>query len=122
MPGGSGHSHVTPLPQPHSAVVMLPAEVDVGNHRLVEDELVSALSDGLSVLVADGTRTTFCDSSGMAALVRVHLRAVAAGTELRIAASLAVRRVLELTAADDLLDIYPSLAEAVTGRHLRSVP
>jgi anti-sigma B factor antagonist len=104
-------------PPPLAAVVTLPAEIDISNDGLVEDELTSALGDRLSLLVADGTRTTFCASAGVSALIRAHHRAQAAGTRLRVVASPAVRRILELTGADQVLDTYPGLADALAGRH-----
>ena len=108
-------------PQPRRAeVVTLPAEIDISNDGLVEDELTSALGDGLAVLVADGTRTTFCASAGMSALLRAHHQAQAAGTQLRVVASPAVRRILELTGADQVLDTFPSLADALAGPHTPS--
>lgn len=107
-------------PPPLAVLVTLPAEIDISNDGLVEDELTSALGDGLAVLVADGSRTTFCASAGMSALIRAHHQAQAAGTQLRVAASPAVRRILELTGADQVLDTYPSLADALAGRHTPS--
>ena len=104
-------------PPPLAEVVTLPAEIDMSNDGLVEDELTNALADGLAVLVADGTRTTFCASAGMSALIRAHHQAQAAGTQLRVVASPAVRRILELTGADQVLDTYPSLADALAERH-----
>ena len=108
-------------PPPLAVVVTLPAEIDISNDGLVEDELTSALGDGPGVLVADGTRTTFCASAGMSALIRAHHQAQAAGTQLRVVASPAVRRILELTGADQVLDTYPSLADALAGRHTPSI-
>lgn len=108
-------------PSPLAVLVTLPAEIDISNDGLVEDELTSALGDGLTVLVADGTRTTFCASAGMSALIRAHHQAEAAGKQLRVVASPAVRRILELTGADQVLDTYPSLADALAGRHLPSI-
>jgi anti-sigma B factor antagonist len=104
-------------PRPRAAVVTLPHEIDISNDGLVEDELTSALNDGLAVLVADGTRTTFCALAGMGVLTRAHRQAAAAGTQLRVVASPAVRRILDLTGADRVLDSYPSLADALAGRH-----
>lgn len=111
-----GHVEVAAEPGPLAAVVTLPAEIDVSNERLVEDELVSALGNGLTVLVAEGTRTAFCASAGMSLLIRVHRQAAAAGTQLRVVASPAVRRILDLTGADQVLDTYPGLADALAGR------
>ena len=108
-------------PSPLAVLVTLPAEIDISNDGLVEDELTSALGDGLAVLVADGTSTTFCASAGMSALIRTHHQAEAAGKQLRVVASPAVRRILELTGADQVLDTYPSLADALAGRHAPAV-
>jgi anti-sigma B factor antagonist len=114
----NGAQAAVPWPSPPLAVVVtLPAEIDISNDGLVEDELTSALGDGVAVLVADGTRTTFCASAGMSVLIRTHRQAQAAGIQLRVVASPAVRRILELTGADQVLDAYPDLADALAGRH-----
>ena len=59
--------------------------------------------------------------AGVSALLRVHRQAAATGTQLRVVASPALRRVLDLTGADQVLDTYPSLADALAGRHTPSV-
>ena len=68
-------------------------------------------------VVADATETTFCDCAGVRALIRAHRQATAAGAELRVASatSPAVRRILELTGADQVLDTYPTLTAARDG-------
>jgi anti-sigma B factor antagonist len=70
--------------------------------------LTRALGDRTAVVVADGSGTSFCASSGVAALLAVHRQGVTAGTQLRVAASPVIRRVLELTGADQVLVIYPT--------------
>jgi anti-sigma B factor antagonist len=117
QPNGAAASQPPP---PLAEVVTLPAEIDISNDGLVEDELTSALSDGLAVLVADATRTTFCASAGISALIRAHHQAQAAGTQLRVVASPAVRRILELTGADQVLDSYLSLTDALAERRTPS--
>jgi anti-anti-sigma factor len=98
-------------------VVRLPSEIDLANASLVHDALTLAGERGTAVVVADATETTFCDCAGVQALVRAHRQATAAGTGLRVAAavSLAVRRIFELTGADQVLDTYPTLAAALDG-------
>ena len=96
-------------------MVALPAEVDVTNDGQVQDTLVRALGDGTVVLVADGRGTSFCGSSGVAALLAAHRRAAVAGTQLRVATGPALRRILELTGADHMLDTYPTLDAALAG-------
>jgi anti-sigma B factor antagonist len=103
--------------QPRLAVVTLPAEIDISNDGQVQDTLTRALDDGTAVLVADAGGTTFCGCSGVTALLRTHHRAAAAGAQLRVVAGRpAMRRILELTAADQVLNTYPTLAAALADR------
>ena len=101
-------------PQPRLAVVTLPGEIDTGNDGQVQDALTRALDDGTTVLVADASGTTFCGCSGVTALLVTHHRAAAAGAQLRVVvASPSMRRILELTAAGQVLNTYPTLAAAL---------
>lgn len=98
------------------AVVALPDEIDMTNAGQVREALARSLEDGATVLVADMTAATFCAAEGVRALLRGHVWAREAGAELRVAAlSPPVRRVVELTAADHVLHIYPSVAAALAG-------
>jgi anti-sigma B factor antagonist len=119
MSRGSRHLYAIPVPGPQTVVMVLPAEIDITNAGQVQYTLTRSLGDGTVELVADGSGTFFCASSGVAALLAAHRRAAAAGVQLRIASSPALRRVFELTGADQLLDTYPTLAAALgegTGR------
>ena len=100
--------------QPRLAVVTLPGEIDISNDGQVQDTLTSALDDGTAVLVADAGGTTFCGCSGVTALLLTHHRAAAARAQLRVVVgSPSMRRILELTAADQVLNTYPTLAAAL---------
>jgi len=113
MSGGSRRVHATRVPEPQTAVVPLPAEIDAANIGLVEAALASALASRPAVLIADGTSTVFCDSAGIAALIHAHRQAAATGAQLRVVITgSSVRRILELIGAEQLLLVYPSLAEA----------
>jgi anti-sigma B factor antagonist len=101
--------------QPRPAVVTLPGEIDASTDGQVQDTLARALDDGAAVLVADAGGTTFCECSGVHALIQAHHRAAAAGAQLRVVASPAVRRILERTGAGHVLDTYPTLAAALAG-------
>jgi anti-sigma B factor antagonist len=96
-------------------VVVLPAEIDVTNSELVHDKLVAALTPGVGVVVADMTSTSFCDSSGVHAVIFAHEEAAARGIQMRIAVSPegSVRRVLQLIGVASVVPVYPSLAEAM---------
>src|SRR5262245_40882234 len=96
------------------AVVTLPDEIDAVNAERVGADLQAAFGPGVTVVVADMTATTFCDSAGIRALVLAHSQAAASGAELRLAVSSAsVLRILALVGLDGLLAVYPSLPEAL---------
>jgi anti-anti-sigma factor len=96
-------------------VVKLPAELDIANEREVDSELQSLLTaQHASPLVVDMTETRFCDSAGIAALIRAWRRASVLGACLRVAvSSVAVLRTLRVAGADRLLDIYPGVDAAL---------
>ena len=110
------------MPVPHETtpglgirqlVITLPEEIDMTNASQVHDTLIGALDDGTAVLIADAARTMFCGSATITMLLRAHNRAAATGAQLRIAASSPIRRVLELTGADRVLHVYPTVAAAL---------
>ena len=98
-------------------VVVLPAEIDVTNADDVHERLVSALSSGVEAVIADLTSTSFCDSSGVHAIMHAHERAAARDVRLRLAVSSggSVRRVLQLTGADSIMPVFASVREAIQG-------
>ncbi len=99
------------------AVVTLPAEIDVTNADAIREELLAVLNQGAVLLVADMSKTDFCDSSGVSALVRAFRHAAASATALRLVVTTpAVLRVLSITGVDRLVDVYPSVAASLAGR------
>jgi anti-sigma B factor antagonist len=104
----------------HVAVVTLPVEIDVTNADGVREELLSVINEGAVLLIADLSKTTFCDSAGVGALVRAFRRASAGDREMRLVVGTpAVQRVLAITGIDRLLDIYPSVTASLAGPHDR---
>lgn len=106
--------HRYPAPQDsQAAIVRMPDEIDIANAGQLVAELASACDSGASVVVADMTRTTFCDASGARMLVMAHKRAIESGVELRAAvASPRVRRVLSLLGLDSIVPIHATLDAA----------
>ena len=97
-----------------TAVVAVPEEVDVTNSDGLRDALLGALNGGAAGLVVDMTGTTFCDSAGLTALARAARRAAASDALMRLAvAAPAVLRVLNLVGMDRLIDVYPSVPDAL---------
>lgn len=97
-----------------TAVVRLPAEIDLTNADGMREALLSALNKGAVGLVVDMTATTFCDSAGITALVRAYRRADATGATMLLAATgLSVLRVFSLVGIDRLIDIHPTVDAAL---------
>lgn len=97
-----------------TAVVTAVGEVDLTNAEGLRDALLSALDAGALGLVVDLTATTFLDSAGVTALSRASRRGQASEATLRLAVTAAsVLRVLNLVGIDQLIEVHPSVTEAV---------
>lgn len=95
-------------------VVAAPEEIDITNAEALRSALLTAAADGYRTLVVDMTRTRFCDSSGLHALIAAHKRAGAEGREvLLVIPGTAVLRVFALTGMDTVIPSFTSLAEAL---------
>jgi anti-sigma B factor antagonist len=96
-------------------VVELPAEIDVTNSEQVYQQLIAALAPDTTTVVADMTATIFCDSSGVHAIMHAYETAGARDVRLRLAVSpgTSVNRVLQLIGVGRLMQVYPSLEEAL---------
>jgi anti-sigma B factor antagonist len=95
-------------------VLTLPTQIDLTNADELRDELLRTVNHGPAVLVADMAGTSFCAVAGVHALLHARRRADTAGVGLRVVAGPGtVRRILELTRADRLLDVQSSLEAAL---------
>jgi anti-anti-sigma factor len=95
-------------------VITLPENVDLSNSGPIREQLLELLNRGAEVLIADMTGTVSCDYSGADALLRAYQRASASGAQLRIAVTTpVVRRVLDASALDRLVSVYPSAEAAI---------
>jgi anti-anti-sigma factor len=102
------------LTRAEPVVVRLPAEIDMSSADAAAAQLSDACAPGLTV-IADLSATTFCDLSGVRALLAAHKEAAGGGAQLRAAVPPggAVRRLLALLAADTILKVFPSVAAAL---------
>jgi anti-anti-sigma factor len=97
-----------------TAVVTAAGDVDLTNAEGLRDALLTALNAGARGLVVDMTATTFLDSAGVTALVRASRRATATEATVRLAvAASPVLRVLSLVGIDQLIQVHPSVTDAV---------
>jgi anti-sigma B factor antagonist len=103
-------------------VVTAPEEIDITNAGGLQVALFEAIGPGSALVIVDMSRTRFCDSAGLNALVNADRRARAEGGELRLViVAESIVRVVALTGVDRVIAIYASLEEALTYAGL-SVP
>jgi len=95
-------------------VVTVPEEIDVTNADGLRSALLEAASNGHGPLVVDMTRTQFCDTAGLHALVGAHKRArTEGGRVLLVLPGATVLRIFSITGLDDVIPNFPSLEEAL---------
>lgn len=94
-------------------IVVLAKEIDSTNSDQTAADVASAFGPDVRAVIADLTYTTFCDSSGVRALLYAHKLAVGRGSELRLVVnSEAVLRTLELTGLTSTFLLYPTIDAA----------
>jgi anti-sigma B factor antagonist len=99
-------------------VVTAPEEIDSTNAPCLWSALLEAAAQGPGPVVVDMTRTEFCDSSGIRALLRSQKQALNDGREVLLATSgPAVVRVFQLTGTDHIIRRFASLDEALGQTH-----
>jgi anti-sigma B factor antagonist len=95
-------------------VVAAPEEIDITNATELRAALLEASVVGPGTLVVDMTRTLFCDSAGLHAIVGAHRRAVAEGGAVLLAVTgEPVLRILALTGLAGAIPNFTSLEEAL---------
>jgi anti-sigma B factor antagonist len=95
-------------------VVTTPEEVDITNAPGLGKALADAAASGNGTLVVDMSRTQFCDTAGIHALVAAHRRAAASGGRLLlVTATIAVLRIFAITGLDQVIASFTSLDEAL---------
>jgi anti-sigma B factor antagonist len=95
-------------------VMAAPEEIDITKAADLRAALDKAATAGTGTFVADLTRTRFCDSAAIHALVDAHKRARTEGGQVLLALSgTAVPRIFEITGVDRVLPRFSSVAEAL---------
>jgi anti-sigma B factor antagonist len=95
-------------------VVATPAEIDITNAEGLRSALLKTAADGHSTVVVDMTQTTFCDSSGLQALLAAHKKAQAEGRQLLLVIpGTTVLRVFAITGMDRVIPNFTSLDDAL---------
>jgi anti-sigma B factor antagonist len=100
-------------------VVVAPEEIDITNAEGLRAALLAAAQlqaadHRRGTFVVDMTRTRFCDSAGIHALVDAYKSARDGGGQVLLAvAGAAVPRIFEITGIDRVIPRFPSLEEAL---------
>jgi anti-sigma B factor antagonist len=95
-------------------VVVTPGEIDITNADGLRLALLEAAGHGPQGFVVDMSRTQFCDTAGLHALVLAHKRAGAQGGEVRLVITgTAVLRIFAVTGLDDVIPHFASLDDAL---------
>jgi anti-sigma B factor antagonist len=89
-------------------VVTTPEEIDITNAPGLGAALLDAAAHGHGTVVVDMSRTQFCDSAGLHALIRAHKRAQAEGDDVLVVIS--ATTVLRIFAISDLDRIIPNFS------------
>jgi len=95
-------------------VVVTPDAIDITNAGALRAALLDCYEHGHGRLVIDMSRTRFCDTAGLHALVGAHKHALAEGGEIRVVISdAAIQRIFALTGLDQAIPNFTSLQEAL---------
>jgi anti-anti-sigma factor len=95
-------------------VCSLAGDLHADNAQLVRQVLDEALDRRPRVLAVDLSAVELFTAGGLDVLLQAHSHALARGGAVALVApSQGVHRVLELTGADTVLTVYPTLAQAL---------
>jgi anti-sigma B factor antagonist len=95
-------------------VVSAPEEIDITNADGLRAALFESAERAPGVFVVDLTRTQFCDTAGLHALVSARKRAQAGGGRVvLVMPGTAVQRIFAITGLDDVFPTFMSLEEAL---------
>ena len=95
-------------------VVVTPEEVDITNVARLRGVLLETAAARHGTLVVDMSRTAFCDTAGIHALVSAHKQAQAERGELRLVITTpTVRRILTITGLDEVIPHFSSREDAL---------
>jgi anti-sigma B factor antagonist len=95
------------------ALLVVEGEIDTLTAGSLERALTELLDDTSEVLVIDLSAVTFLASSGLAVLIRAAHQAGERRLRL-VSTARAVLRPMEITGSDQLFDLYPDRATALS--------
>lgn len=104
------------------SLVRVKGDIDVVSRTRFEETLYEVVDSG-EPLVIDMREVTFCDSTGLNAIVSAYRRAGERGTAVALVAlPPRVQRVFRITGIDKFVPIYDTLREAVSALPSTTTP
>jgi len=105
-------------------VVRTPEDIDITHASDFREALLAAAERGAGITVVDLSRTQFCDSAGLNALVAAHKRARAADGQVRLVVSDPhVLRIFAISGLDRVIPCHGDVGHALlvsSGSHQAS--
>jgi anti-sigma B factor antagonist len=115
----SGRFNVTPRRTGEALVLYVAGDLDVLTSPTLGTHLDIALADAPALLVVDLTEVEFLSSAGIGLLVETHRLTARANISLRVVAEgAATSRPLRMMRIDEIIDLYPTVDDAIRGRSL----
>ena len=98
----------------NATVLLHEQQITAANSSDLKGELVVLCRSGIDVLFIDMTEVTFCDSSGISALLLAHREmSNKGGYSILVGLSPEVEQLLQLARLDRVLFTYPTKEEAL---------
>jgi anti-sigma B factor antagonist len=95
-------------------VIGAPGEIDVTNAGQFRAALLTSAACGSGIIIVDMSRTQFCDSAGLHALVTVYRRVRADGGEVRLVIpDPDILRIFVITGLDRVIACHSDLGRAL---------
>jgi anti-sigma B factor antagonist len=95
-------------------VVRASEEIDITNASQFREALLAAAELGDRITVVDLSRTQFCDSAALAALVAARKRALVAGGEVRlVVCDPHILRIFAISGLDRVIPCHDDLGSAL---------
>ena len=102
-------------------IVTFPAQFTTANAEQAADQIGAAFTPGVSVVIADLTRTACRDRGAIRYLLKAHRKAAVRGRQVRFAICPGgpLHRITDLADIHPLLAVYPTLQRAIKADHPR---
>ncbi|KMO68964.1 Anti-sigma-F factor antagonist RsfB [Mycolicibacterium obuense] len=111
-----GRFVVRPQRDDTTVILHVEGDLDVLTAPTLGTHLDVALSGALKMLIVDITKVGFLSSAGISMLVETHRLTERAGISLRVVAEgPATARPLRMMNIDEIIDLYPTLPDALSG-------